>query len=192
MTRKSLLLASLGLVAISHASTSDKVLAGAKLQLRAPANYTPGYFRIGYPNGDLPSSQGVCTDVVIRSFRNAGFDLQRLIHEDMRKHFSQYPRRESKPDSNIDHRRVPNLVHFFGKFGRKLPTSVVGTQLATWKAGDIVFWKLNNGLDHCGIISDTRSRKGLPLVIHNINRTTEEDVLTTWKIVGHFRYGGRQ
>ena len=174
--------------ALVSASTADRIVAGARKQLISPADYTPGYFRIGYPNGDLSPNQGVCTDVVVRSLRNAGYDLQRLIHEDMRTRFLHYPRREAKPDSNIDLRRVPTLIAFFRAYGRKLPNAVSRESLSTWKPGDIVFWKLPSGLDHCGVISDRKDAAGLPLVIHNISRTAEEDVLTTWTIVGHYRY----
>lgn len=182
------MLTSVFLVANVNASTADKIVGGARKQLKSPANYTPGYFRIGYPNGDLPADQGVCTDVVVRSLRNAGYDMQKLIHEDMKRRFSRYPRREAKPDANIDHRRVPNLVFYFRTYGKRLPISVSGEALSTWRAGDFVFWKLPSGLDHCGVISDRKNSKGVPLVIHNISRTAEEDVLETWKIVGHYRF----
>jgi len=176
------------LFAIGQSSTADKIVAGARRQLISPAMYTGGYYRIAYPNGDVPGDRGACTDVLIRSLRNAGYDLQKLVHEDMRKNFSSYPRRESKPDPNIDHRRVPNLIHFFHAYGRKLPGVVTPATLATWKPGDLVFWKLDNGLDHCGVLSDRKNALGVPLVIHNMQMTREEDVLTAWKIVGHYRY----
>ncbi len=175
-------------VPLALGSTADRIVAGAMAQLISPAEYHPGYFSIGYPNGDLPANQGVCTDVVIRALRNAGYDMQRLIHEDMKKHFAAYPRREAKPDSNIDHRRVPNLVHYFAHHGVRLPTAVNRKTLATWRPGDIVFWKLPSGLDHCGVISDRTNPSGIPLVIHNISRTAQEDVLQTWTIVGHYRF----
>ena len=185
------MICAVGFAPLTVASTADRIVAGARKQLVSPAMYTPGYFRIPYPNGDLPPGEGVCTDVVVRSLRNAGFDLQELIHEDMRRHFMSYPRREEHPDSNIDHRRVPNLIHFFGKYGTKLPNAVNPTALHAWKPGDIVFWKLPSGLDHCGVISDRKSPQGTPLVIHNISQTAEEDVLCTWHIVGHYRYPRR-
>jgi len=170
----------------------NSVLVGAQRQLTSPSAYTPGYFRIGYPNGDLPSTQGVCTDVVIRALRHAGRDLQRLIHEDMGHRFSTYPRRGRSRDRNIDHRRVPNQMHFLRKFGRTLPVGISGRELATWHPGDLVYWKLDNGLDHCGVVSDRRNARGVPLVIHNIQQTAEEDVLGRWRIIGHFRYPVRQ
>jgi len=174
-------------VALPHGAAS-KIVEGAHRQVAEAAVYTTGYYKIGYPNGDLPRNQGVCTDVVIRSFRAAGYDLQKLIHEDMGRRFKSYPRREAHPDSNIDHRRCPNLAWFFKSHGRTLPNAVSPTTLKTWKPGDVVFWKLDNGLDHTGVISDRVNSSGVPLVIHNISVCREEDVLTTWKIVGHYRY----
>lgn len=168
--------------------TPNRILHGAKLQLVHPAVYTVGYFSIPYPNGDIPASQGVCTDVVIRSLRYAGYDLQRLIHEDMGKHFSAYPRRGKRPDPNIDHRRVPNQVAFMRRFGQALPLATTGAALTAWHGGDLVYWKLPSGLDHCGVVSDQIGPRGLPLVIHNIWQTAEEDVLDKYRIVGHFRY----
>jgi uncharacterized protein YijF (DUF1287 family) len=155
------------------------ILEGAKRQLQTPAIYTPGYFKIAYPGGDLPANKGVCTDVVIRALRHAGTDLQKAIHTDMAKRT--YPRREKKRDSNIDHRRVPNQMFWLDRFATKLPLD------RDWKPGDLVYWKLNNGLDHCGIVSDRLNDRRQPYVIHNIWQTAEEDVLTEWKIVGHYR-----
>lgn len=173
---------------LAPVGAAEKILAGAKIQAREGAMYTVGYFKIGYPNGDLPRDQGVCTDVVIRSLRRAGFDLQKLIHEDMKTRFKTYPRREKRPDSNIDHRRCPNQIWFFKTYGKTLTTTVKSQTLSQWKPGDIVYWKLDNGLDHTGIVSDRLNAKGEPYVIHNISQCKEEDVLTTWKIVGHYRY----
>lgn len=167
-------------------SPSRTVLEGAKRQLEHPAIYNPAYRRIGYPGGDVPIGEGVCVDVIIRALRYAGKDLQVLIHEDMKTGFRGYPRREAHPDKNIDHRRVPNQIHFLKRFGRSLPLSPVTAK--NWQPGDLIYWKLPNGLDHCGVVSDRMGAKGVPMVIHNISRTAEEDVLTTWTITGHFRY----
>jgi len=170
------------------ATVADRIVLGARIQASEAATYTPGYFKIGYPKGDLPRGKGVCTDVVIRALRHAGYDLQKLIHEDMRKRFASYPRRERRPDSNIDHRRCPNQVWFFKKYGRSLTVKVSPETLAQWKPGDIVYWKLDNGLDHTGVLTDRRNSNGEPWVVHNLSRCMEEDVLTAWKIVGHYRY----
>jgi uncharacterized protein YijF (DUF1287 family) len=142
-----------------------------------------------YPGGDVPGG-GVCTDLVVRAFRGGGVDLQKLVHEDMRANFSDYPQKWglAGPDPNIDHRRVANLICFFRRRGRWLTTSVEVGQLASWRPGDVVFWDLaTGGRQHCGVISDRRGRSGLPLVIHNIAGAAEEDCLTRWKVVGHAR-----
>jgi len=126
--------------------------------------------------------------VIIRALRYVGKDLQVLIHEDMKKRFSTYPRRGKKADTNIDHRRVPNHIHFLKKYGVSLPLSVDGKDRPTWQPGDLVYWKLPSGLDHCGVVTDRMGASGLPTVIHNIRITAEEDVLNAWTITGHFRY----
>ena len=165
-----------------------KIVAAARAQVGEGAVYTVGYFHIGYPNGDLPRSQGVCTDVVIRALRGAGYDLQKLIHEDISRHFESYPRREAHPDSNIDHRRVPNQIHFFKRFGTALTKSVDASHRSEWRPGDLVYWKLPSGLDHAGVLSDRLGASGLPMVIHNLAVCREEDVLGAWTIQGHFRF----
>jgi hypothetical protein len=168
--------------------TQQKILASEKDQVRQAASYVPDYVRIPYPNGDVPQTIGACTDVVIRALRAAGFDLQRLIHDDMKRHFSEYPRREVHPDSNIDHRRVPNQIYFFRKYGRELTLLTDDKHARDWQPGDIVYWKLGNGLDHAGMISNRMDARGLPFVVHNLMICREEDVLTDWKIVAHFRF----
>jgi uncharacterized protein YijF (DUF1287 family) len=171
-------------------SNARRILAGAKAQAAEGTIYTPGYFQLSYPDGDLPRNKGVCADVVVRSLRNAGSDLQRLIHEDMTRDFEAYPRKWglSRPDSNIDHRRVPNQVCFFRRHGITLTNEANPQSAQQWQPGDFVYWKLDNGLDHCGVISDARNSAGLPLVVHNIGRCKEEDCLIRWRITGHFRY----
>lgn len=153
--------------------------------------YSTGYVAIDYPEGDLPTDRGVCTDVVIRSLRAAGHDLQELIHEDMSAHFGLYPKRYglTKPDPNIDHRRVPNQLVFMKRFAQVLPIDVSNPK--SWLPGDIVYWKMSEKLDHCGIVSSLRNGEGLPYVIHNAGSCAEEDLLTRWEIVGHFRFPKR-
>lgn len=172
----------------SHPNVARRIVTAARLQATERATYTPGYFKLAYPNGDLPRNQGVCTDVVIRSLRGAGFDLQKLIHDDISRHFSLYPRREAHPDSNIDHRRVPNQMCFFHRFGKTLTLKTDAAHKASWKPGDFVYWKLPSGLDHAGVLSDHVGASGFPMVVHNLSVCAEEDVLTTWKIQGHYRY----
>ncbi len=169
-------------------TSADLILKAAKAQLVSPALYDPAYVQLKYPMGDVVADRGVCTDVVIRALRGAGYDLQKLIYVDMGKRFSAYPRRGRSRDPNIDHRRVPNQAAFFAKYGLTLPVSTAGPNLKTWHQGDIVRWKLDNGLDHIGIISDTKNRDGIPFVIHNMSQTSEEDCLLSWKIVAHYRF----
>lgn len=178
----------LGLLAVQPRNVTREVVAGALIQAREAATYDPSYRSIPYPNGDIPRSKGVCTDVVIRAYRHAGIDLQRLIHEDMQRHFTAYPRRGKRTDTNIDHRRVPNQAYFFRTRGRTVSTATSGAARASWKPGDIVCWKLDNGLDHIGVLSDKIGQSGLPMVVHNLSVCREEDCLSEWRIVGHYRY----
>ncbi len=164
------------------------IVEGARRQLEHPALYDARYAKIGYPGGDVARERGVCVDVIIRALRYAGADLQVLIHNDMKKRFYAYPRIGDHPDANIDHRRVPNQIYYLQHHARGLPRKTTGTYLQTWHAGDLVYWKLDRGLDHCGVVSDRIGPRGLPMVIRNISRTAEEDVLDKWKIVAHFRY----
>ena len=158
-------------------------------QVGVTVAYDPGYTRIAYPNGDVPRARGVCTDVVVRAFRAVGIDLQVKVHEDMGANFKAYPRKWglSGPDPNIDHRRVPNLQTWFSRQHRALPAS---KNAADYRAGDVVSWKLPNGLDHIGIVSSARSPgRERPLVVHNIGAgAQEEDVLFAWPITGHYRW----
>ena len=152
--------------------------------------YDPTYFKIAYPMGDVPTGKGVCTDVVIRAYRKLNIDLQRLVHEDMVLHFNIYPNRWGlkRTDTNIDHRRVPNLMVFFNRFGRSLPRTLVSTDYHT---GDIVCWDLGGGITHIGIVIENRSKDGKRhLIVHNIGGgQVMEDCLFNWKIIGHYRYG---
>jgi uncharacterized protein len=166
-----------------------KLIAGAKRQVGVTRSYDPAYRRIGYPNGDVPLATGVCTDVVIRAYRHAGVDLQVLVHEDMKANFRAYPRNWGlrKPDTNIDHRRVPNLATFFKRKGAALP---VTNRAADYKPGDIVTWRLSSGVPHIGIVSDVK-RPFLTrhLVVHNIGNGAQlEDVLFAYELTGHYRY----
>jgi uncharacterized protein len=155
--------------------------------------YDPSYVRIPYPGGDVPSNTGVCTDEVIRSYRALGIDLQKEVHEDMSQHFDIYAKRWhwllGRTDPNIDHRRVPNLMTFFGRKGELLPLS---TRLEDDAPGDLVTWDLGGGVPHIGIIVDKKSpSSGRFMLVHNIGQGPQiEDVLFNWKITGHFRYFG--
>ena len=151
--------------------------------------YDPSYFSIAYPNGDVPSNKGVCTDVVIRAYRKLGIDPQKEVHEDMRDNFEVYPKiwGLSKTDRNIDHRRVPNLMKFFERFGTRLERT---TDPKDYQPGDIVCWNLGGAVTHIGIVTDERSNDGKRFkVIHNIGRgQVIEDMLFEYRIIGHYRY----
>ena len=167
-------------------------LALAALQrTRHRVAYDGSYFKIPYPNGDIPPHLGVCTDVVIRSYRALGIDLQKAVHEDMVRHFAVYPSKRiwglSRPDRNIDHRRVPNLRVFFARNGEELPVSDRGD---AYRAGDLVTWMLPGNLPHIGIVSSQFTPDGKRrLIVHNIGAGPKlEDVLFRFPITGHYRY----
>lgn len=153
--------------------------------------YDGAYFSIDYPNGDVPSDIGVCTDVIIRSYREIGADLQQLVHEDMLTSFNAYPSKRiwglSRPDKNIDHRRVPNLRAFFERHGEVLEVS---NNPSNYQAGDLVTWVLPGNLPHIGIVTNqTAEGSGRPLVVHNIGLGPKlEDMILAYKITGHYRY----
>jgi uncharacterized protein YijF (DUF1287 family) len=171
-------------------AVARRIVEGSKAEAQRGVRYDASYRAIAYPGGDVRADRGACTDVVIRSLRHAGYDLQSLIHQDMRDHFSLYPQRYGlhAPDPNIDHRRVPNQMTFLRRHGLELPRSTSGSAAATWEPGDLVYWKLPDGVGHCGVLSDAYDDQGLPLVIHNLAEAREEDCLTAWEITGHFRF----
>lgn len=171
-------------------TAAEKIVNAAKAEARRQVRYDPSYYRIPYPGGDVPADRGACTDVVIRSLRAAGYDLQKLMHQDMAAHWSAYPHTYGlgRPDANIDHRRVPNQMVFMRRHATALPMGTTGKALASWKPGDIVYWRLLTGQGHCGIISNVTGATGLPMAIHNVGITAQEDCLTSWKIIGHYRY----
>jgi uncharacterized protein YijF (DUF1287 family) len=151
--------------------------------------YDGSYRAISYPGGDVPDSVGVCTDVIIRSYRALGVDLQKLVHEDMTSAFEEYPRNWEldKPDPNIDHRRVPNLQVFFSRQGAELPLT---SEPADYQPGDIVTWLIPGNLPHIGIVVDRWSSDGRrPLVVHNIGAgPVLEDAVFSFEVTGHYRY----
>jgi uncharacterized protein len=171
----------------------QKLAAAAVERTHHVVRYDSAYVRIPYPNGDVPAETGVCTDEIIRAYRAVGVDLQKEVHEDMLENFSAYPNQRrwllAHTDTNIDHRRVPNLMTFFARKGEMLTTS---TQSADYAPGDLVTWDLGGNVPHIGIVVDRKSaRTGRFLVVHNIGRGPQmEDVLFNWKITGHYRYFG--
>ena len=174
---------------MAQATQALDVAQAAQQQVGVTVHYDPAYVRLDYPGGDVPVERGVCSDVVVRALRVTGVDLQRLVHEDMKSAFAAYPPlwRLRRPDRNIDHRRVPNLERFFQRKGKAV---AVTRQPSDYLAGDIVSWRLPNGLAHIGVLSTRRSADGLrPLAIHNIGLgAREEDVLFAWRQVGHYRW----
>ena len=155
--------------------------------------YVSAYVRIPYPGGDVSADTGVCTDEIIRSYRAVGVDLQKEVHEDMAQNFAAYPNKRrwllAHPDSNIDHRRVPNLMVFFQRKGESLP---ITNKAADYAPGDLVTWDLGRGVPHIGIVVGQKSgSSGRYMVVHNIGEGPKmEDVLFNWKITGHYRYFG--
>ncbi len=165
-----------------------KLIAAARAQIGVTLTYDPAYTALAFPNGDVPRSKGVCTDVIIRAYRDAlNHDLQELVNADMRSHFAAYPTiwGLSRPDKNIDHRRVPNLRRFFTRAEAELP---IPRDFADWQAGDLVTSMVGGKLPHIGIVSDRRV-DGRPLILHNIGRgTQEEDILPHHPINGRYRW----
>jgi len=176
-----------------YSSTTDfyvKLAQAAEELTHDSVVYNGQYFSIDYPMGDVPAQYGVCTDVVIRAYREVGIDLQQQVHEDMKLHFNKYPQLWglSKTDTNIDHRRVPNLRRFFERKGQSLSTEKIAK---IYQPGDVVSWVLPNNLTHIGIVSNTLNRSGdRYLMVHNVGSgQILEDCLFAYKITGHYRYG---
>lgn len=172
------------------APLASELVDAAKAQVGVTIRYDPAYMRLSYPGGDVPLDRGVCTDVLVRAFRKVGIDLQERVHQDMRAAWHAYPHVAQwglkRPDPNIDHRRVPNLRTFFRRHGVELKASRDGRD---YQPGDIVTWRLPNGLLHIGLVADRKSPEGVPLIVHNIGAGTQiEDVLFVFTITGHFRY----
>jgi uncharacterized protein len=166
-----------------------QMLDGAIAQAGVTTGYDPSYVALDYPGGDVPEKTGVCSDVVVRAFRKAGIDLQKEVHEDMKAARSTYPRKwgANNPDSNIDHRRVLNLMTYFTRQGKSLPIS---SSVTDYQPGDIVAWELSDGIDHIGIVTNMLSNsEERYLIVHNIGAGTRiEDVLFAWTIKGHYRF----
>lgn len=171
----------------------QKLVAAAVERTHHSVRYDPAYVRIPYPDGDVPSDTGVCTDEIIRIYRAVGVDLQKEVHEDMLDNLSAYPYERrwhlTHTDTNIDHRRVPNLMTFFARKGEVLS---ITTQANDYAPGDLVTWDLGGTIPHIGIVVDSKSpQTGRYLVVHNIGRGPQmEDVLFSWRITGHYRYFG--
>lgn len=169
--------------------TVRRVVEDAIEQTTYTVSYDPSYVKLSYPAGDVPLDRGVCSDVVVRAFRKVGVDLQKEVHEDMTSAFAAYPKKWGlqKPDANIDHRRVPNLMTFFERKGKSLAVSNAGND---YQPGDVVTWDLGGGQTHIGIVTNVWSEaSGNYLVAHNIGGGVRVDnVLFSWRITGHYRY----
>lgn len=173
------ILAAILLSSPAGSPAGSRIAAAAREQIGVTTIYDSAYVKLPYPNGDVPPERGVCADVVVRAFRRIGVDLQAEVHADMARNFGAYPRKWGlhRPDANIDHRRVPNLMTYFARRGKALPLD------APYLAGDVVAWLLPGGLYHIGVVSSD------PLVVHNIGfGAQEEAVLREWRVIGHYRW----
>lgn len=177
------------LLAQEAPSAAQKLVAAALAQTRQKVRYDPAYVRLPYPGGDVPADTGVCTDVVIRAYRTAfGIDLQKRVHEDMRGHFSKYPQNWglSRPDPNIDHRRVPNLQTFFKRQGAALP---VTQRAEDYQPGDLITCTVAGRLPHIAIVVPAPDGGGVPWIVHNIGQGPQlENRLFEFPLTGHYRY----
>jgi len=177
----------------SRSELTRRLVAAAVERSRVHVRYVADYVRIPYPGGDVPADTGVCTDEIIRIYRKVGIDLQKEVHEDMVANFREYPRKwrwfTPQPDTNIDHRRVPNLMVFFRRKGESLP---ITTTANDYVPGDIVAWDLGGGVTHIGMVVDREPLLAKRyMILHNIGQGPRiEDVLFDWKIIGHYRYFG--
>jgi len=175
---------------ISQTTTKKITLNDAALSLtKQQVTYDPSYFSIKYPNGDVPSDKGVCTDVVIRAYRKTGIDLQKEVHVDMKANFSKYPKiwGLKSTDRNIDHRRVPNLMMYFKRKGASQP---ITKNASDYKPGDVVAWNLGGAITHIGVVVNKKTSDGKRYkIVHNIGAgQVLEDCLFKFKIIGHYRF----
>ena len=180
----------LSLILQSQEKFSSEKISDAALELtKNKVIYDGSYYDIPYPNGDVPFGIGVCTDVVVRTYRANGFDLQKEVHEDMSANFNLYPKiwGLKKPDTNIDHRRVPNLMTFFERQGSKLPITSNGRD---YRPGDVVAWNLGGGITHIGVVVNKLSSDNKRYqIVHNIGGgQVLEDCLFDFEIIGHYRF----
>lgn len=176
-------------VTTAQATFYDKLSDAAITLTEQSVEYDPAYFKIAYPNGDVPKGKGVCTDVIIRAYRKMGIDLQKEVHEDMKANFGKYPKiwGMKYTDKNIDHRRVPNLMVFFSRHGQVKP---ITDKSEDYLVGDIVCWNLGRGITHIGLVVNQQSTDGQrKLIVHNIGGgQVLADCLFEFKIIGHYRY----
>jgi uncharacterized protein YijF (DUF1287 family) len=170
------------------------IVTRARAEVANAVTYDSAYVPLAYPNGDPAADRGVCTDVVIRSLRTTGIDLQARIHEDILRRPTAYTT-VAHPDRNIDHRRVTPMLAYLRANATALPKTFDDPSLATWQPGDVVVWAFRPcpacNPDHVGIVSDRKGPRGVPLVLHNIGPVpSEDDRLDEWTVLGHFRVQG--
>ena len=171
-----------------HSAFTRRLVSAAEARVQLHVRYVPDYVKIGYPGGDVPADTGVCTDEIIRTYRAVGIDLQKEVHEDILRQPSAYPLHGAPADSNIDHRRVPNLQEFFKRHGIVLKNT---NSADDYEPGDIVTWDLDGKHTHIGLVVDRTNFWGRHKILHNIGEGPKiEDVLFDWKITGHYRYYG--
>jgi len=173
---------------ISITPEVKRLIEAAREQTGYTFAYDPAYKKIAYPGGDVPLDRGVCSDVIVRAFRKVGVDLQKEVHLDMKRSFSAYPKKWglAAPDTNIDHRRVPNLMTYFKRKGKELSITRNGKD---YLPGDIVAWDLGGGITHIGLMTDQTGPSRNFQIVHNIGAGARlEDLLFSWQIIGHYRY----
>jgi len=184
-----LILLTLSVFSFGQKSFSERLSDAAIKLSKHKVEYDPSYRVIDYPNGDLPENKGMDADVVIRAYRAVGIDLQKEVHEDMISNFKKYPKQRGhkKPDTNMDHRRVANLMVFFSRHGKIGPNS---ENARDYIPGDIVFWEIKKDVTHIGIVVDVKqSDSDRYMVVHNIgNGQVLADCLFAFKIIGHYQY----
>lgn len=153
------------------------IMLGARINLGV--KYKSAYYEGGYP----PDNEGVCTDVVWRAFKNAGYSLKDMVDKDIANNVKAYSRVNGSPNPNIDFRRVPNLKVFFERHATSL--TLDPDDIEAWQPGDIVIYDCS----HIAIISEKRNSKGWAYIIHNSGQPVrEEDALTRYTISGHYRF----
>jgi uncharacterized protein len=175
--------------ATGQTSFFERLADSALVLTKQKVIYDPAYRVIEYPNGDVAPDKGVCTDVIICAYRKLGIDLQKEVHEDMIVNFDNYPKHWNltRPDKNIDHRRVPNLMTFFFRHGTE---KQITTNPNDYQPGNIVCWNLGGGVTHIGIVTRKKSTDGQRnLIVHNIGAgQVLEDCLFSFTITGHYQY----
>jgi len=179
----------------SLTQSQEKVLSIAREQVKEGVRFSGGYYAMPYPGGDVPRGIGVSADIVVRSMRGANIDLQAKIHEDILQHPKRYPLKRwkmTRPDTNVDHRRLVNLYIYLQHHAHSLSVQTEGEELTSYQAGDIVMWRTKDGMypDHVGLVSNRTDANGVPYVIDlhpKVGRALESHKVNSWVVRGHFR-----